>query len=196
MGAQRSSIVTTDFVDTGAERSRTVVLTSDNIRIGLETTLEVGAYGGNKDYEEIFVGGFHTHGDASTDQERTEVEACTGAVRRNEALIELDDLLAHFDKFFGGELRHHDATAGALQTLGVGFGAEDTNLAVFAAISLETFESLLAIVQAGCSHVHFDMLRGGNFNLTPLTVAIVAANVIVGFYITERKVLPINIHDI
>ena len=51
-------------------------------------------------------------------------------------------------------------------------------------------------MQARSSHVHLDMFRGGNLDFTPLAIAIVATDVIIGLYITERQVLPINIHAV
>ena len=195
VGFEGSGIVTTDLVDTGAERSGTVVLAGDDIGVGLETALEVGSHRGNKDDEQILVGGFHTHGDAGTDEQRTEVEAGAGAVGRNEALVEFDDLLAHLDKFLGGQLGHHDTAAGALQTLGVGFGTEDADLAIFAAVGFQTLEGFLTIVEAGGGHVDFDVFGAGSLDFTPFAVTEVAAHVVVGFDVTEGEVLPIYIHD-
>ena len=189
-----SSIVTTDFVDAGAQRSGAVVLAGDDIGVGLEAALEVRSNGGNEDHEQVLVGGLDTHGDAGADEQRTEVQAGASAVRRDEALVELDDALAHLDELLGGELRHHDAAAGALQTLGVSFGAEDTNLTVFAAVGFQALEGFLTVVEAGSSHVHFDVLGGRNLDFTPLTVAIPAANIVIRFHVTKRKVLPIYIH--
>ena len=160
VGTERSGIVTTYFVDTGAQRSGTVVLAGDDIGIGFEAALEVRSDRSDENHKQILVGGLHTHGDTGTDEQRTEVQACTSAVRRNETLVELDDLLAHLHKLLGGEFGHHDAAASALQTLGVGLGTEDTDLAILATVALQSLESLLAVVQARCSHVHLDMFRG------------------------------------
>ena len=108
--------------------------------------------------------------------------------------VEFDDALAHLDELLGAELGHHDAAAGALQTLGVGFGTEDADLAILAAVGFQALKSFLAIVQAGSSHVHFDVLGGGNLDFAPLAVAIPAADIVIRFYVTKRKVLPIYIH--
>ena len=194
MSLQAGSIVATDFIDTSAQRSAAVIVAGDNIRIGLESALEIRSDGSDEDEEQILVSGFDTHGDARTNQKRTEVEAGTSTVRRNETLIHLDNLDAHLLEALGAQFGHHDAAASALQAGSVLFQTEDANLAIFAAEGLQTLESLLAIVQAGCSHVDVDGLFGRNFNFTPLTVAVPAADIIIGFHITERKVLPINIH--
>ena len=193
VGLEAGGVVTTDLVDTGAEGGGAVILAGDDVGVGLEAALEVGSHGGDEDEEEILVGGFHTHGDAGADEQRTQVEAGAGAVRRDEALVHLDDALAHLDEFLGGQLGHHDAAAGALQTLGVGFGAEDADLAVFAAVSFQALEGFLAVVEAGGSHVDFDVLGGRDLDFTPLTVAEVAAHIVVRFYVTKRKVLPIYV---
>ena len=194
VSSQGSGIVTTDFVDTGAEGGATVVLAGDDIGVGFETALEVGSHGGHEDDEQVLVGGFDTHGDAGTDEQGTQVEAGAGAIGRNEALIELDDLLAHLDELLGRQFGHHDAAAGALQTLGVGFGTEDADFAVFATVGFQSLESFLTIVEAGGSHVNVDVLGTGDLNLTPLAVAEVATHIVVGFDVTEGKVLPIYIH--
>ncbi len=195
VGFEGSGIVATDFVDTGAERGAAVVLAGDDIGVGFETALEVRSDGGDEDEEEVFVGGFHTHGDAGTDEQGTEIEAGAGAVRRDEALVEFDDLFAHLDEFLGGEFGHHDTAAGALHTLGVGFGTEDADFAVFAAIGFQAFESFLAVVEAGGGHVHFDVFGARSLDFAPFAVAIVAAYVVIRFYVTKREVLPIYIHD-
>ena len=196
VGLEGSGVVATDLVDAGAEGGGTVVLAGDDVGVSLETALEVRSNGGNEDEEEVLVGGFDTHGDAGTDQERTEVEGSASTVRRNVGLIQLDDLLAHLDELLGAELGHHDAAACALQTLGVSLGTEDTDLAIFAAVGLEAFEGFLTIMKAGGSHVHFDVFGAGNFDFTPLAVAIPAADIVVGFDVTKGEVLPIYIHDI
>ena len=196
VGFEGSGIVTTDFVDTGAEGGTAVVLAGDDVGVGLEAALEVGSHGGDEDEEEVFVGRFHTHGDAGTDEQGTEVEAGAGAVGRNETLVHLDDLFAHLDEFLGRQLGHHNAAAGALEALGVGFGAEDADLAVFAAVGFQALEGFLTVVEAGGSHVHFDVLGTGNFDFAPLAITEVAAHVVVGFYVTEGEVLPIYIHDV
>ena len=105
-------------------------------------------------------------------------------------------LLAHLYELLGGQLGHHDATAGALQTLGVGFGAEDADFAVFAAVGFQALEGFLTVVEAGGSHVNFDELGAGGLDFTPLAVTEVAAHVVVGFDVTEGEVLPIYIHGI
>ena len=196
VGLQGSGIVTTDFVDTGAEGGGAVVLAGDDIGVGFETALEVGSHGGHEDDEQVLVGGFHTHGDAGTDEQGTQVEAGAGAIGRNETLVELDDLLAHLDELLGGQFGHHDAAAGALQTLGIGFGTEDADLTIFAAVGFQTLESFLTVVKAGGCHVNFDVLGAGGLDFTPLAVAEVATHIVVGFDVTEGKVLPIYIHGI
>ena len=52
-----SGVVATDFVDTGAERSGTVVVASDDVRISLETALEIRSNGSYEDEEQVFVNG-------------------------------------------------------------------------------------------------------------------------------------------
>ena len=195
MGAEGSGIVATHLEDTGAERSGTVIFAGNDIGVGLETALEIGTYRGDENEEEVFVGRFNTNGNTGADEQRTEVEAGACAIRRNETLVELDDLLAHLDEFLSGEFGHHDATAGALQALGIGFGTEHTDFVILAAVSFQTFKSLLTIVETGGSHVYGEILFGRDFNFAPLTIAIPATDVIIGFQVTKREVLPINIHS-
>ena len=160
VSAEGSSVVTADLIDASSERSRTVELAGDDVGVGLEASLEVWSHRSDENHEEVLVGRFHTHGDASADKQRTEIEACAGAIRRDETLVEFHHLFAHLNEFLCREFGHHDATAGALQTLSIGFGTEDADLAVFAAIGFQSFESFLAIVETGSCHVHLDVFRG------------------------------------
>ena len=52
-------------------------------------------------------------------------------------------------------------------------------LAVLAAECLQAFKSLLTIVQAGGSHVDVDGSLGADFKLAPLTVAEIAADIVI-----------------
>ena len=195
VGPERSGVVATDLVDTGSEGSRTVILAGDDVGVGLEAALEVGSHGGYEDEEEVLVGGFHAHGDAGADEQRTQVEAGAGAVGRDEALVHLDDELAHFDEALGGQFGHHNAAAGALQASGVLVGTEQADLAVLATVGFQTLEGLLTVVKARSGHMDVDAFLGGDFNLAPFAVAIPAAYVIIRFQVTKRKVLPIYIHN-
>jgi hypothetical protein len=47
-------------------------------------------------------------------------------------------------------------------------------------------------VQASCGHVDADIRRRRNFNLTPLAIAVVAADIVIGIGITEGESLPID----
>lgn len=188
MGLKAGSIVTTDLVDTSTQRGTAVIVASDNIRIGLEATFEIRSDGGDEDKEEILVSWFHTHGDARANQQRTEVKACASAVRGNKLFIQLDNFLAHLNEFLGGQFGHDDAAAGALQTGSVLIGAEHANLTVFATISLQSLKGFLTIVQAGGTHVDRDGIFGADFYFAPFSVAIVAADIIVGFVVSKTQV--------
>lgn len=190
-----SGVVAADLIDAGAEGSGAVVVAGDDVGIGLEAALEIRADGSDEDEEEVFVSRFDADGDASTDEERTEIERSARAIGRDEAFVEFDYLDAHFAEAFGAKFRHHDAAASALEAGGVFFEAEDTDFAVFAAEGLEALESLLPIVKGGSSHVDVDAFFGGDLYLAPVTVAMPAANIVVRFEIAKRKVLPIYIHD-
>ena len=101
--------------------------------------------------------------------------------------------LYHLNEKVGGKLRHDDTTAGALQTCCVLLGAEYAYLAVRATVCFQTLEGLLTIVQAGRCHVDVDILIGRNLNLSPLSVVIVATNIVVCGHVAKGKAAPIQI---
>ena len=185
VGEERGSVVTAHLVLTSAERSRTVVVADNHVRISGEATLEVRAYGGYEDEEAVLLRGMNTNLSAGTDEQRTDVERGAALVGRNPLLVETYHLLHHLREQLGAYLGHHDAATGRLQTGCILVDAENTHLAVRAAIGLQTLECLLAIVQAGGCHVQFQILVGTNLNFSPLTVAIVATYIVVGLHVAK-----------
>ena len=191
VGKERSGIVATHLVLARAERSRAVVVAHDDVRIRSKASLEIRTYGSHEDKEAILLGRMNAHLGAGADEQRTDVERGTALVGGNPLLVEAHHLLHHLFEQLGGNLGHENAATGGLQTLSIVLYAEHAHLAVRTAIGFQAFESLLAIVQAGGCHVQFQILIGADLNLPPLTVAIVATDVVVGLHVTERQICPI-----
>ena len=114
VGLHRSGIVATHLVDTGAERSRAVILADYHIGIGRETTLEVGTYGHHEYHKQVLVGRMHAHLRTCADEQRTDVERSTTLIGRHKALVHLYHLEHHLAELLGRKLRHQDAIASAL----------------------------------------------------------------------------------
>ena len=127
----------------------------------------------------------HTHLSAGTDEQRTDIERSTALIGGNPLLVETNDLLHHLCEELGADLRHHDATAGALQTGCILVDTEDAHLAVRTTIGFQALESLLAIVQTGGGHVQVQILIGANFDLAPFTITVVTTYVVVGLHVAE-----------
>ena len=153
---QRSGIVATDLVGTGAQRGSAVVLTRDDVGVSHEAALEVRTDGGHEDNKQILVSGFHTHAGTRANEQRTQIQRSASLVWRDEIGIQADNFLNGFLELVHRELSHHDATARALQTFAVLVHAEDAHLAVLATESFQTFECFLTIMQAGSGHVDVD----------------------------------------
>ena len=197
VGSERSSIVATHLIYTCSERSRAVEITNDDIRVGRETTLEVRTYRSDENEEAILCGRMNTHLCAGTDEERTDIECSTTLIGRNPLLVESNHLLYHFLKHLSRYFRHHNATACTLQASSILIHTEYAHLAVRTAISLQAFECFLSIVKAGSSHVQFEILIRANFYFAPFSVAIVAANIVIGLAIAKRQIRPIQVfHNI
>ena len=169
------------------------MVADDDVGVSGKTALEIRSYGSDEDEEAILRGGMYAYLCTGTDEQRTDVKCGTALVGGNPFLIETHHLLHHFTENFRGELRHQDAAAGALQAGGVLLHAEDAHLAVRTAVSLQSFESLLSIVQAGSCHVKFQILIGADFYLAPFSIAIIASHIVIRLTITERQTCPIDI---
>ena len=191
VGAQAGGVVASYLIYTCAEGCGAVVLARDAVVGAGKASLEVGAYRGDEDEEEVLRGGVYSHLGAGAYHERAQVEGGAALVGRNEALVELDDLLGHLDEEVGGHLGHHDAARGALHAGSVFVDAEDANLAVGAAEGFLALKRFLSVVEAGGCHVQVDCLRGADFNFSPFAVAVAAAHVVVGAHVGERKFFPI-----
>ena len=133
----------------------------------------------------------NTHLSAGTDEQRTDVECCTTLVGGNPLLVQAYHLLHHLREEFCAYLRHHDATAGALQAGCILIDTEDAHLAVRTTVGLQSLECLLAIVQAGGCHVQVQILVGADLDLAPFTIAIVTTYIVVGLHVAERQTTPI-----
>ena len=80
-----------------------------------------------------------------------------------------------------------------LHTLSILLGTEDTYLAVTSSECLQPFEGLLTVVKAGRCHRDGDHIRGGDFPLPPLAIAVVAADIVVCREIPEAQRGPIEL---
>ena len=88
-------------------------------------------------------------------------------------------------KELGRYLRHHDASTGRLQALGVILDTEDAHLTIRTTIGLQSLESLLSVMQTGCSHVQFQILVGAYLDFAPLTVLVVTTYVVVCWHVAK-----------
>lgn len=197
-GNHSSGVVATGFESSGAFWCDTVVFAHDADVGGLETGLEVWPYGGNEDDEEVFGGGFYAYGGSHSNLEGTNVERSTCAVRRDEASVEADGFFNHIAEELFGDGNHADAFCGVDDASGVVFHSENANFAVLTTESFEAFEYFLSVVERSSGHVYVDIWRFGNFNFAPFTVAICAANIVVGREVAKRELAPINLfcHDL
>ena len=149
VGLERSGIVATHLIDTGAEGSGTVVVAHDDVGVGREATLEVRAYGGNEDEEQIVVGGMHAYARRGADEQRADIESGAALIGGDILLVEAYHAFNHLYKELGGNLGHHDAAAGTLQAGCILFHAEYAHLAVGTAVGFQTLKGFLSVVQAG-----------------------------------------------
>ena len=88
IGTEAGCIVAADFVDACSERSRTVVLTDDDVGVCGKSAFEVWSDGCDEDEEKVFAGGMHTYLSARADEQGTDVECGSALVWRDEALVE------------------------------------------------------------------------------------------------------------
>ena len=98
----------------------------------------------------------------------------------------------HFAEQFNGGHGHQNPVCRILNPLGIFFYPENADFAVFACVSLQSFKTFLAIMQASCGHVNADVFGRGYFDFSPLSVPVVAADIVVGIVVTEWERLPIN----
>ncbi len=187
VGTKRSSIVATHLIDTSAERSRTVILTDNHIVVAREATLEVRTYRSDENHEQIFSSRMHTHLCARSNEQRADVKRRTSLIWRNETLIQAHHLINHLVEFLGRQFRHQNATASALQTCCILIAAEHSHLAVRTAVSLQSFKSLLSVMQTSGSHVKWNCLFGANFYFAPFAVTEVTAYIVIGLVIAKAK---------
>ena len=159
----------------------------------MEALLEVRANGGNKDDYHIFIGGAHTNTGSGADLKRAQIQRTATAIRRNKALVEFYDLLAHLHEDILGQRLHKDTACTILEALSVLVGAEQTDFTILATESLETLKDLLTIVEATGSHVQIHSLVLGDFDLTPLAVLKRAAHVVIRLHVTKRQMCPVNV---
>ena len=190
---ERCGIVAAHLILTRSQRSRAVVAAHNDVWVARKSTFKIRSHRGDKDDECVFARRTHAHLRRSADEQRTNVKRSSALVGWYVRLVEPHHHLNHLFKTLGRQLRHHDTAASTLQTSCVLVHSKHAYLPIRTAISLQTLESFLSIVQAGGGHVHVEVLVGADFNLAPLTVTIVATHVIVGLHVTEGQVSPINI---
>ena len=133
----------------------------------------------------------HTNLWSYTNEKRTDIECCATFVGRNPFLIKANNLLYHFLEHFCRNLWHHNTITCALKTFCIILHSEYTNLTIRTTISLQTFESLLTIMQTGSSHVHVNVFVGAYLYLAPFSVTIVAADIVICSSVAKRKTTPV-----
>ncbi|MNJ57558.1 hypothetical protein D3C77_531520 [compost metagenome] len=111
---------------------------------------------------------------------------------RHEALVGLDHLLAGLDEHIGWHVRHQQAGAAALHARGVLVWAEQVDRAVLAAVGLEAFEALLAVVQGSGAFTDVQYVVFGQGALVPLAIAPYGQVAFVGLDVVETQLVPIN----
>lgn len=191
-GYERSGIVTADFDRTCALGSYAVILSRHTDLGGLEAILEVGAYGSHEHDYHVLACGLNAYLSGDTDLKRTDIEGSACAVRGNETLVELHHLAYHLAEELYGHGLHLDTLGAADEALCVLFHTEDADFTVFAAISLQALEALLAIVEAGSGDMKGNVLGVGYHDLSPLAVLVGTTYIVVGGHIAEAKFSPID----
>ncbi len=179
--------------------SHTVVFTRHANLGRLESLLEIGADGSNEHNHHILIGRLHAHTRGDADFKRTDIERRAGAVGRHETLVELHHLTHHLAEKFHGHGLHLDAFRTADETLCVLFHTEHAHLAVLATESLQALERLLAVVKAGSSDVHRDILGVADLDFAPFAIFISTSNIVVCGHIAESQVAPVDVclfHDV
>ena len=192
VGSEAGCIVATHLIDASAERGRAVVLADDDIGIRGKAALEVWADRCDEDEEEVFAGRMNADLSARANQQRTDIERCSALIRWDEALIEAHHLVHHLVELFRRKFGHQDASASALQAGCVLVRTEHAHLSIRAAVSLQSLESLLPIMQTSSCHVQRNGLLAANLYLTPCAITIVAAHIVVCLHVTKREVTPID----
>ena len=186
-------IVATHLDTACAERCCTVEAAHNAAGSCLETILEVRTYRHHKDNELIFVGWRNTNLRTCTEEHWTNVHGATRLVRRNEMAIELHDLQDCLLEESIGKWLHQNGVASGLKALGILVHAENTDLAILAAESLEAFEASLAIVQHSGGHMHGHFLTLANTEFTPRTILVGATYIVRSLAVTEAQTAPIDL---
>ena len=189
---QAGCIVSTYFISTCTQRSSTVKLTDNHIRIGCKATFEVRAYRSNKNNKHIFASRMNTYLSSCSDQQRTDIQGCSTFIRRNKPFIRLDNHFHSLTEFLSRQLRHQNSATCTLQTFCICIRTENTDLAIFSTISLQAFKSFLTIMQASCCHVNIQSFFWTKFQFTPLSVAIITTDVVICLHIAKWQISPIN----
>ena len=127
----------------------------------------------------------NTYLSTGTDEQRTDIKRGTTLVGGDPLLVQTNHFLDHLTEQLCAHLGHHNAAASALQAGCVLFHTEHAHLTVWAAIGLQSLESLLTVVQTGGCHVQVQILIGANFDFTPFSLAIVTTYVVVGLHVAE-----------
>ena len=130
---------------------------------------------------------------ADPDHQWPQVEGCASAVWRNEFFISLDYCLAGIDEHISWYLGHHQALAAVLHPLSVSVRTEELDVAVFSPVSLGTFESFLAVVQAGRAFVHGNISVFFQAGLVPLAVFPIGTVAVRQVHIGKAQVIPVTI---
>ena len=186
IGLQTGCIVATHLIFTCSKRRRTVVITNNNIGVCREASLEIRPNWGHKNHKQIFFGGMNTYLCPCSYQQRTHIKRSPALISRDIFLIKTNDFLHHLNEKVGWNLWHQNATAGALQTRCILFNTENTYFPVRTTISFQPFKSLLTIVKTCSCHVKMNIFFRAYLYFAPLSVAIIAANIIICWSVTKR----------
>ena len=173
-------------------RCGAIVASHDADLRGAETGLEIRSHGRNEDDEEVLRSGFDAYLRTGTDEQRADVKRRSAAIRRHEALVKQYDAAHGLFKLLHRQLGHHNGAAGGLEALSVLVHAKDTDASVLAHEGLQALKGLLAIVQAGGSHVNVDVFRRGNLEFTPRAIAVITSHIVIRLHVTKRNLRPID----
>jgi hypothetical protein len=171
---------------------RGAVVAGDLEVVRHQATLEVGADRDREHREDELRRGTHADVVTGADHERAQVQRAAAAIRRDEPLVGTNHLLAGVDEGFGRHLRHQQATATALHARCVLVRAEQVDRAVLAAIGLEAFKALLAVVQGGGALADVQHVVFGQGARLPLAVFPGLDKPLVGLDVVKTQLVPID----
>ena len=103
------------------------------------------------------------------------------------------NLFYHLAELIGRHFCHFATSTCGLHTCCIFFHAENAYFSIWATESLETFKSFLSIMETYSRHMKRDIFIRTYLNLTPLSIVIVATNVVVRLHVTKFQVRPVDL---